>query len=175
MLEGLVQSYYNVFGGAAAGGQYPMYGGGSYTGTTAFLPYFQLGHGSSGAATYPHGQGGYSLQYPHLFQYSALNSTPFPHQYGGTMSLPPPTPAGVFLFLCHFFFTAFLPGYLVFLSTPQPPLFFFCISVSSIANSFGLGLYKTIGSVWISVKKKKEKKKNAGSLNCELMTVHAFR
>ncbi|XXG60626.1 hypothetical protein AAC387_Pa04g2485 [Persea americana] len=89
-------NYYNVFGGAAAAaaGQYPMYGGGSYTGTAAFYPYFQLGHGNSGAATYPHGQG-YSLQYPHLFQYSALNSTPFPHHYGGTMSMPPPTPAGM--------------------------------------------------------------------------------
>lgn len=160
MLEGLVQSYYNVFGGAAAGGQYPMYGGGSYTGTTAFLPYFQLGHGSSGAATYPHGQGGYSLQYPHLFQYSALNSTPFPHQYGGTMSLPPPTPAGVFLFLCHFFFLQ--PFFLAILfSYPHHSLlfFFFLFSVSSIANSFGLGLYKTIGSVWISVKKKRKEKK----------------
>ncbi|XXG60627.1 hypothetical protein AAC387_Pa04g2485 [Persea americana] len=39
-------NYYNVFGGAAAAaaGQYPMYGGGSYTGTAAFYPYFQLGH-----------------------------------------------------------------------------------------------------------------------------------
>lgn len=77
--------YYNVFGGAA--GQYhPMYGG------SAFYPYFQVGHGSNGAATYPQGQG-YGVQYPHLFQYSAFNSTPIPQHYGGAMSLAPPTPA----------------------------------------------------------------------------------
>lgn len=90
-----LQSYYNVFGGAA--GQYPMYGGstGLVSGTTSFYPYVQLGHGTGGPpATYPQPQG---LQYPPLFHYSALNSTPFPQHYGGT-SLPPPTSAGVFLF-----------------------------------------------------------------------------
>lgn len=159
----MVQNYYNVFGGAAAAaaGQYPMYGGGSYTGTAAFYPYFQLGHGNSGAATYPHGQG-YSLQYPHLFQYSALNSTPFPHHYGGTMSMPPPTPAGVFLFLCHF--TAFLPAFLVF-NLHHTLLFFFFFNIQYLQFfwvnwlGLGLGLSKTIGHVWIFIK-------SAGSLVC---------
>ncbi|XXG72184.1 hypothetical protein AAC387_Pa07g1336 [Persea americana] len=83
-------SYYNAFGGGA--GQYPMYGGsaGMVTGTTPFYPYVQLGHGTGGPSpTYPQG-----LQYPPLFHYSALNSTPFPQHYGGT-TLPPPTSAGM--------------------------------------------------------------------------------
>lgn len=122
-----------MFGGAAAAaGQYPMYGGGSYTGTAAFYPYFQLGHGNSGAATYPHGQG-YSLQYPHLFQYPALNSTPFPPHYGGTMSMPPPTPAGVFLFLCHF--TAFFLSFLLSIYTTH---FSFSFSLISSISEIGL-------------------------------------
>ncbi|KAL5993232.1 hypothetical protein ACLOJK_014155 [Asimina triloba] len=83
-------SYYNAYGGGATA-QYPLYGGaaGLVTGTTAFYPYFQFGHGS-GAAPYSHGQG-YNMQYPHHhpFQYSALNSTAFPQHYVGPMSLPP--------------------------------------------------------------------------------------
>ncbi|XP_058090001.1 uncharacterized protein LOC131236684 isoform X2 [Magnolia sinica] len=86
-------SYYNAYGGGATA-QYPMYGGaaGMVTGTAAFYPYFQFGHGS-GAAPYPHGQG-YNMQYPHhhLFQYSAMNSTSFPQHYLGPMSLPPTPP-----------------------------------------------------------------------------------
>lgn len=91
LIENLLQGYYNVFGGGA--GQYPMYGGstGMVTGTTPFYPYVQVGHGTGGPApTYPQG-----LQYPPLFHYSALNSTPFPQHYGGT-TLPTPTSAGVF-------------------------------------------------------------------------------
>ncbi|KAG0492233.1 hypothetical protein HPP92_005631 [Vanilla planifolia] len=50
-------AYYNVYGGGTA--QYPLYGGntacnGMATGTNAFYPYFQFGHG----------QTGYGLQYP---------------------------------------------------------------------------------------------------------------
>ncbi|XP_008786462.1 RNA-binding protein 24 isoform X1 [Phoenix dactylifera] len=82
-------SYYNVYGGAAA--QYPFYGGattGLVTGTTAFYPYFQLGQGG-GTAPYPHGQG-YGVQYPQMFQYSAMTTTGFLAQhYGGPMSLAP--------------------------------------------------------------------------------------
>lgn len=87
-------SYYNAYGGGATA-QYPLYGAaaGLVTGTTAFYPYFQFGHGS-GAAPYSHGQG-YNMQYPqhhHPFQYSALNSTAFPQHYVGPMSLPPTAP-----------------------------------------------------------------------------------
>ncbi|XP_077224595.1 uncharacterized protein LOC143857927 isoform X2 [Tasmannia lanceolata] len=78
-------SYYNVYGGGTAG-QYPMYGG-----ANSFYPYFQFGHGS-GAAAYAPGQG-YGVQYPHLFQYSAMNSTgatSFPQHYGPISIAPPP-------------------------------------------------------------------------------------
>ena len=94
----LVQSYYSVYGGAAA--QYPVYGagpGGMMTGAgAAFYPYLQFGEGSGGAAAsggYTSGQG-YGVQYPHhLVQYSAINSTGgYPQHYGAPMSLAP-TPA----------------------------------------------------------------------------------
>ncbi|KAG0492253.1 hypothetical protein HPP92_005651 [Vanilla planifolia] len=44
-------AYYNVYGGGTA--QYPLYGGttacnGMATGTNAFYPYFQFGHGQTG-------------------------------------------------------------------------------------------------------------------------------
>eukprot|EP00262_Sarcandra_glabra_P000912 TRINITY_DN1094_c0_g1_i1.p1 TRINITY_DN1094_c0_g1~~TRINITY_DN1094_c0_g1_i1.p1 ORF type:complete len:265 (-),score=30.13 TRINITY_DN1094_c0_g1_i1:145-939(-) len=86
-------SYYNVYGGGAMAQYHPMYGGASGvvtgTGTNAFYPYYQFGQGN-GATAYPHGQG-YGVQYPNLFQYSAMNSvggvTAFPHHYGGAMSL----------------------------------------------------------------------------------------
>lgn len=94
----LFQSYYSVYGGAAA--QYPVYGagpGGMMTGAgAAFYPYLQFGEGSGGAAAsggYTSGQG-YGVQYPHhLVQYSAINSTGgYPQHYGPPMSLAP-TPA----------------------------------------------------------------------------------
>ncbi|XP_038694175.1 RNA-binding protein 24-A-like isoform X2 [Tripterygium wilfordii] len=82
-------SYYNMYGGAAAGAQYPMYGTGMMTG---FYPYLQFGEGSGGAATttgYASGGQGYGVQYPHhhLLQYSSINSTTaaaggYPHHYG---------------------------------------------------------------------------------------------
>ncbi|KAJ4966143.1 hypothetical protein NE237_017992 [Protea cynaroides] len=96
-------SYYGLYGGGAAS-QYPMYGagtGGMVTGAAAFYPYLQFGQGNGGAATttgaYTGGHG-YGVQYPHhLFQYSPITSTGFPHHYGGPMSLDPtlPSPAGV--------------------------------------------------------------------------------
>lgn len=92
----VAQSYYSVYGGAAA--QFPMYGtgpGGMMTGAgaaTSFYPYLQFGEGSgTGAATgYSSGQG-YGVNYPHhLFQYSAINSTGgYPQHYGAPMSLAP--------------------------------------------------------------------------------------
>ena len=91
----MVQSYYNVYGGANA--QYPVYGagpGGLITGSgTTFYPYLQFGEGTGGATGYSSGQG-YGVQYPpHLFQYSAVNSTgSYPQHYGAPMSLAP-TPA----------------------------------------------------------------------------------
>ncbi|XP_042495379.1 RNA-binding protein 24-B-like isoform X1 [Macadamia integrifolia] len=99
-------SYYGVYGGGAAT-QYPMYGagaGGLLTGAAsaaAFYPYLQFGQGNGGAAApaaaYTGGHG-YGVQYPHhLFQYSPITSTGFPHHYGGPMSLAPtpPSQAGV--------------------------------------------------------------------------------
>lgn len=87
-------NYYNVYGGTT--GQYPMYGGatGLVTGATAFYPYFQFGQGSG---AYGHGQS-YGVQYPQVFQYSAMASatgvTGFAQHYGGPMStLAPTTPA----------------------------------------------------------------------------------
>ena len=64
--------------------------GGMVTGTTsAFYPYLQFGQSNGGTGAYPAGQG-YGVQYPHhLFPYSAVNSTGFPHHYGGPMSLAP--------------------------------------------------------------------------------------
>ncbi|KAJ4953401.1 hypothetical protein NE237_030233 [Protea cynaroides] len=92
-------SYYGLYGGGAAT-QYPMYGagaaGGMVTGA-AYYPYLQFGQGNGGAAATGAGQG-YGVQYPHqLFQYSPVNSTGFPHHYGGPMSLAPtpPSQAGV--------------------------------------------------------------------------------
>ncbi|XP_068648777.1 uncharacterized protein [Aristolochia californica] len=88
-------SYYNVYGGGSTT-QYPLYGGatGMVTGATTFYPYFQFGHGN-GATGYSAGQG-YGMQYPQIFQYSAVNSTTgvssFPQHYGGPMSFAP-TPA----------------------------------------------------------------------------------
>ncbi|KAG0494339.1 hypothetical protein HPP92_005333 [Vanilla planifolia] len=87
-------AYYNVYGGGTA--QYPLYGGttacnGMATGTNAFYPYFQFGHG----------QTGYGLQYPQLFQYSNMSSTAgltgfAGQQYGVTpLSLGLNTPAQV--------------------------------------------------------------------------------
>lgn len=80
-------SYYNVYGGGAA--QYPVYGGAA----GAFYPYFQFGQGAAG---YGHAQG-YSMQYPHMFQYSALAAstavTGFAQHYGGPMSFAPNPPA----------------------------------------------------------------------------------
>jgi len=91
----MVQSYYNVYGGATA--QYPMYGtghGGLMNGSAAaFYPYLQFGEGSGGAATsYPTSGQSYGVQYPYnLFQYSAINSTTggYPQHYGAPMSLAP--------------------------------------------------------------------------------------
>ncbi|XP_068653227.1 uncharacterized protein [Aristolochia californica] len=88
-------SYYNVYGGGSSS-QYPLYGGatGMATGTAAFYPYFQFGHGS-GPTGYSPGQG-YGMQYPQIFQYSPVNSTAgvssFAQHYGGPMSFAP-TPA----------------------------------------------------------------------------------
>ncbi|KAG9457050.1 hypothetical protein H6P81_001558 [Aristolochia fimbriata] len=105
-------SYYNVYGGGGTT-QYPVYGGatGMVTGAAAFYPYFQFGHGN--------GPAGYGMQYPQIFQYSAMNSTgtggtalsSFPQHYAGggpmsfapspaaqagvTMALPPPPPAAL--------------------------------------------------------------------------------
>ncbi|KAJ0972161.1 hypothetical protein J5N97_020120 [Dioscorea zingiberensis] len=88
-------NYYNVYGGAT--GQYPMYGGatGMMNGATAFYPYFQFGQGGGGA--YGHGQS-YGVQYPQMFQYSAMASatgvTGFAQHYGGpisTLAAPSPT------------------------------------------------------------------------------------
>ncbi|XP_077249680.1 uncharacterized protein LOC143889389 isoform X2 [Tasmannia lanceolata] len=87
-------SYYNGYGGGASA-QYPMYGGatGIVTGSTSFYPYFQqLAHGSGTGAAYTPGQG-YGVQYPHLFQYSAMNSTgatSFPQHYGPISVAPTP-------------------------------------------------------------------------------------
>ena len=96
----MVQSYYNVYGGATA--QYPVYGagpGGLITGSgTTFYPYLQFGEGTGGATGYSSGQG-YGVQYPHhMFQYSAVNSTGnYPHQYGAPMSLATPAlPSGLY-------------------------------------------------------------------------------
>ena len=91
----MVQSYYNVYGGATA--QYPMYGttghGGLMNGSAAaFYPYLQFGEGSGGATTYPTSGQSYGVQYPYnLFQYSAINSTTggYPQHYGAPMSLAP--------------------------------------------------------------------------------------
>lgn len=89
----LNQSYYSVYGGAAA--QYPVYGtglGGLMTGAaTAFYPYLQFGEGNGGAtaASLTSGQG-YGVYPHHLFQYSAINSTGnYPQNYGAPMSLAP--------------------------------------------------------------------------------------
>ncbi|KAH0452758.1 hypothetical protein IEQ34_017082 [Dendrobium chrysotoxum] len=92
-----IRAYYNVYGGGA-GHQYPLYGGnstttgnGMVTGTNAFYPYFQFGHGHTG----------YGLQYPQLFQYSEMSSTAgitgFAAQHYGVspVSLAPSTPAQV--------------------------------------------------------------------------------
>lgn len=91
-----MQSYYNVYGGAAA--QYPVYGsgaGGMMTGAAAaaaFYPYLQYGEGSggNGATTggYTSGQG-YGVNYPphQLFQYSPIASTG--GYYGTPISLAP--------------------------------------------------------------------------------------
>ena len=72
-----------MYGGAAAA-QYPVYGGAA---AGAFYPYFEFGQG----AAYGHAQG-YNMQYPHMFQYSALASsttaTEF-QNYGGPMSFAP--------------------------------------------------------------------------------------
>lgn len=76
-------NYYNMYGGAAAA-QYPLYGGAA----GAFYPYFQFGQGAS----YGHAQG-YNMQYPQMFQYSALASSPevtgFAQHYGGPVSFAP--------------------------------------------------------------------------------------
>ncbi|KAJ6348714.1 hypothetical protein OIU77_006318 [Salix suchowensis] len=102
----MVQSYYNVYGGATA--QYPMYGtghGGLMNGSAAaFYPYLQFGEGSGGATTYPTSGQSYGVQYPYnLFQYSAVNSTTggYPQHYGAPMSLAPAAtlPSGVTLAL----------------------------------------------------------------------------
>lgn len=97
----LLQSYYNVYGGAAA--QYPMYGnghaaGGMMTGgaaaAAAYYPYLQFGEGTGAATTgYTSGQG-YGVQYPHhLFPYSTINAAAgYPQHYGPPMSIAP-TPA----------------------------------------------------------------------------------
>lgn len=106
-----MQGYYNVYGGGAAAAQYPIYGGGAaaaaagmVTGVGTFYPYFQFGHAGGGPPAYPPGQG-FGLQYPpHVFPYSAMNSTgalpTFPNQYGGPISVAPtPAPqAGLFQF-----------------------------------------------------------------------------
>jgi len=92
----VVQSYYNMYGGATA--QYPMYGsghGGMMNGAAAaFYPYLQFGEGSTGGAnSYSNTSGqSYGVQYPHhLFQYSSINSTTggYPQHYGAPMSLAP--------------------------------------------------------------------------------------
>ena len=71
-----------MYGGAVA--QYPVFGGAA----GAFYPYFQFGQG----AAYGHAQG-YNMQYPQMFQYSALASstavTGFTQHYGGPMSFAP--------------------------------------------------------------------------------------
>ncbi|WOL01573.1 RNA-binding protein 24 isoform X1 [Canna indica] len=81
-----LQSYYNMYGGAAAA-QYPVYGGattGMVSGTTGYYPYFQLGQGY-----------GSMPQYPQMFQYSTVSATAgvtgiTAHQlYGGPTSLAP--------------------------------------------------------------------------------------
>ncbi|PKA57152.1 Glycine-rich RNA-binding protein [Apostasia shenzhenica] len=89
-------AYYNLYGGGAA--QYPLFGGAAAgtgmvsTGTNAFYPYFQFGHGQTA---------GYGMQYPQLFQYSAMGSTAAitgfaGQQYGvAPVSLAPSTPAQV--------------------------------------------------------------------------------
>ena len=99
----MVQSYYNVYGGAAA--QYPMYGtghGGMMNGAAAaFYPYLQFGEGTGGATSYTASGQSYGVQYPHhLFQYSAINSPTtggYPQHYGAPMSLAPtaPLPSGL--------------------------------------------------------------------------------
>lgn len=89
-----------MYGGGAAA-QYPVYGGTNamVTGTNAFYPYFQFGQGG-GAAPYANGQS-YGMQYPQMFQYSAMATsavsgfTGFAAQhYGGPLS-PPAQPAGL--------------------------------------------------------------------------------
>ncbi|RRT71561.1 hypothetical protein B296_00018486 [Ensete ventricosum] len=84
--------YYNVYGGATA--QYPVHGSaaGMVTGTTAFYPYFQLGH--DGGAAVGHG---YSIPYPPMLHYSTVASTAgltgFMQHLGGPLSIPPSPPA----------------------------------------------------------------------------------
>lgn len=71
-----------MYGGAAA--LYLVYGGAA----GAFYPYFQFGQG----AGYGHAHG-YNMQFPQVFQYSALASsntvTGFGQHYGGHMSFAP--------------------------------------------------------------------------------------
>lgn len=93
-----MQSYYGLYGGAAA--QYPVYGSGPAGGmmsgaaaaAAAFYPYLQYGEGSGGATTggYTSGQG-YGVNYqPQVFQYSPIASTGgYAQHYGTPISLAP--------------------------------------------------------------------------------------
>lgn len=61
------------------------------TGTSPFYPYFQFGQSGSTTTNYGNGQG-YNMQYPQMFQFSTVASTPaavtgFAPQYGGPLSL----------------------------------------------------------------------------------------
>lgn len=93
-------SYYNAYGGAAAA-QFPVYGGANAmvgTGTAAFYPYFHFGQNGGGGAAQGQAYGG--MQYPQMFQFSAMTSTAgvtgFTAQhYGGAMSLPAQAAAGM--------------------------------------------------------------------------------
>ncbi|XP_042439075.1 RNA-binding protein 24-B-like isoform X1 [Zingiber officinale] len=84
------QSYYNMYGGAAAA-QYPLYGGAGAAAAAAagYYPYIQFGQGGGGggggAAAYAQGQG-YGMQFPQMFHYSAVTA----QLYGGVpISLAP--------------------------------------------------------------------------------------